>query len=355
MKRKVSIAIAGCTGAVGREAISILNKRSVLQHFGEIDLRLFASASSSGLNVTFHGESYPVCLLEERSLIENPADVVLFTAGSEVSRKLAPPAAKAGSIVIDNSSAFRMSPDVPLIIPEINAHLLADIPPGEGAIIANPNCSTILLAVVTFPLACRFGIEHMVVSTYQAVSGAGAAAMQELQQQTQNILAGQKATPRIFTEPCAFNVFSHDSAVDVQTGLNEEESKIIKEMKKIFSSSPSTLNTPGITCTCIRVPVFRAHCESVNLAFSKPVTVAEIRETLKQAPSVTLRDDRQQNDFPTPLKAENRDEVFAGRIRLDPSRNDNRGADLFLCGDQLRKGAALNALQIAEIILRNRI
>ncbi|MFG0251768.1 MAG: aspartate-semialdehyde dehydrogenase [Phycisphaerales bacterium JB038] len=344
-----TLAIVGCTGAVGREALAILEALPADDALTEVQLKLLASARSVGGKLSCRGIDYEIEELTKASF--TGVDLAIFSAGGDRSRTFAPFAANAGCVVIDNSSAFRMEPQTPLVVPEINADLIKTRSPGQGGIIANPNCSTILAAVVLFPLAAAFGIERAVLSTYQAVSGAGAAAMQELLTQTRAALDATPTAPGIFAEPCAFNLFSHDSAVDPETGRNVEEEKMLREIDKIFTSADRPVQPPRLSCTCIRVPVLRAHSESINLTLRQPAEEDALREVLAGAPGVQLRDDRQANDFPTPRKAECRDEVLVGRLLPDPSQPQGLGYDLFLSGDQLRKGAALNALQIARALL----
>jgi aspartate-semialdehyde dehydrogenase len=250
-----------------------------------------------------------------------------------------------------------MDPSMPLVIPEINPELLRQpapglkLPDGRGRIIANPNCTTIILLMALTPLRRTFGIERIIVSTYQAASGAGAKGIDELERLTRADLAGEPGAPQLFHEPYAFNLFSHNTAVDPVTGLNVEEQKVIAETRKIWND-PGVLVSP----TCIRVPVRRAHAESINVTLSRPATTDQVRAALAAFPGVSIVDDRAANAFPTPLKASGKDDVLVGRIRPDPSRCDDptrpaTGFDLFVCGDQLRKGAALNAVQIAELLL----
>jgi aspartate-semialdehyde dehydrogenase len=226
---------------------------------------------------------------------------------------------------------------------------MSRVPPAGGGVIANPNCSAIILVVAVSPLRAAFGLERMVVSTYQAASGAGAAAMDELATQTSAVLSGDEANPQIFAEPCAFNVFSHDTPVDASSGSNVEEQKVIEETRKIFDD-----NSLRMSVTCIRVPVLRAHAESLNLTLGTPASEADVRATLEAAPGVRVVDDRVANDFPTSLKASGGDDVLVGRIRGDRSQphQDGKysGFELFISGDQLRKGAALNAIQIADLL-----
>jgi len=260
-------------------------------------------------------------------------------------------AAAAGAVVVDNSSAFRMADGVPLVIPEVNPAAMAHVRLGMpgGAIVANPNCSTIIALMAVTPLrAAAGGLKRMVVSTYQAASGAGAAAMDELREQTRDVLEGRPAVPVIFPTPYAFNLFSHNSAVDQESGYNEEELKLVKETRKIWGD-----DSVRVAATCVRVPVMRAHAESINLELAGPLSVEAARAALEAFPGVTVIDDRAANRFPTPLDATTRDDVYVGRVRRDVSRDDERGLEIFVCGDQIKKGAALNAVQIAELVLKN--
>jgi aspartate-semialdehyde dehydrogenase len=269
-------------------------------------------------------------------------DIALFSAGASRSREFAPAAVKAGAVVVDNSSAYRMDPEVPLIVPEINPQKIKD----HKGIIANPNCSTIIGIVPVWPLHQINPVKRMVVSTYQAASGAGMSAMLELENQAREILAGKPPTRNVFPHQIAFNCFSHNSLLG-PNGYNEEETKMVKETRKIFDCAEI-----AITATCIRIPVMRAHCESINLEFTKPITPDQVREILKKAPGVSVLDDREHNRFPMPIDATGKDDIFVGRIRQDESLPNNRGINLWVSGDQLRKGAALNAVQIAEVLLK---
>ncbi len=331
---QAKLAILGATGAVGQEFLNILGERGI-----EADqLRLLASARSAGSTCTYRGKELSIEQVGPDSF--TGVDVALFSAGAEASRKWAPVAIDAGARVVDNSSAFRMDDDVPLVIPEINAAAI-----GQARLIANPNCSTIIMNMAVWPLHCRHRVQRIVVSTYQAASGAGRRAMLELEDQTRDVLDGKPAKPDVFPVRCAFNLFSHNTPIDEQ-GYNTEEAKMVHETRKIFG-----LPDMAITATCIRVPVLRAHSEAINLTFCDPVTAEEIRDILSQAPGLELMDDRENNRFPTPIDATGRDDCLVGRIRQDLSQPDGRGIDLFVCGDQLRKGAALNAVQIAERLL----
>jgi len=327
------VGVLGATGAVGTEILQLLAQRQ----FPVGELRLLASPRSAGQSLDFLGESLPVrpvCPSEFQNL-----DIVLASAGGSVSREWAPVAVKQGAVVIDNSSAFRLEPQVPLVVPEVNPHALQT----HQGIIANPNCTTILLCVVIYPLHQVQPIRRVVVATYQSASGAGARAMQELRQQTQQILENAPVTTEIFPYPLAFNLFPHNSPCNDQ-GYCQEEMKMLQESRKIMGVPDLRL-----TATCVRVPVLRAHSEAVNLEFAQPFPVAKAREILAQSPGVELVEDWQKNYFPMPIDASGKDAVLVGRIRQDLSHPC--GLDLWLCGDQIRKGAALNAVQIAEYLI----
>jgi len=328
------IAIVGATGAVGVEACAIIDQRNIAVE----RISLLASSRSAGKTMTVRGGRVAVRELTERSF--EGVEYAIFSAGAERSRRFAPAAVKAGAVVVDNSSAFRMDPQVPLVVPEINS----DDAKQHRGIIANPNCSTIIMNMAVWPLYRINPVRRIVVSTYQSASGAGAAAMEELRTQTAEHLAGRKVAPRVFPHPIAFNLFSHNTPIGPD-GYNTEEQKMIDETRKIFHD-PSI----AITATCVRVPVMRAHSEAINLTFERPITPNEVREILRSAPGVEVVDDRDANLFPMPIDASGRDNVLVGRIRQDASQPDGKGIDLFVCGDQLRKGAALNAVQIIELL-----
>ena len=304
---------------------------------------MLASARSAGRKYEFDGAEYTVEELTEKSF--NGVDIALFSAGGSISKKYGPIASDAGCTVVDNSSAFRMTEGVPLVIPEVNPEAMAGMKFGKGGIIANPNCSTIIALMAVTPLHRLAGVRRMVVSTYQAASGAGQAAMEELELQTRESLDGKPVTTKIFPFQYAFNLFSHNSPM-TENGYNEEEMKMVKETRKIWN-----YNDVNVTATCIRVPVMRAHAESINLEFDRDVTEEEALAALEKFPGVSIINDRANNRFPTPLDASNNDDVYVGRVRRDISRNDKRGLDLFVCGDQIKKGAALNAVQVAELLL----
>ena len=329
-----NVAIMGATGAVGTEFIRILEQRG----FPLKSLKLLASSRSAGKTLKFRGEDLVVEELTENSF--EGVDLVLASAGGSISKRFVPHAVEAGAVVVDNTSAFRMDPGVPLVVPEVNPEDIKD----HNGIIANPNCSTIIMNVPVWPLHKARPVRRVIVSTYQAASGAGAAAMAELEKGARAFLNGTEFTPEVLPHPAAFNVFSHDSAVGPD-GYNEEETKMVRETRKIFHC-PEIL----IAATCVRVPVMRAHSESINLEFGEPITEDEAREILADAPGIKIVDDRENSYFPMPLDATDQDDILVGRIRRDISQPDGRGIEMFVCGDQIRKGAALNAVQIAEML-----
>jgi len=328
------IAVVGATGAVGREFGVVLKQRG----FSAARYRLLASPRSAGRRIEWIDGPAEVEPLSPRAF--DGVELALFSAGSSVSREFAPLAKRAGTVVVDNSSAFRMDPDVPLVIPEVNPHAAA----AHRGILANPNCSAIILALALWPLHRAARVRRVVVATYQAASGAGARALAELEEQTRTVLSGGRPQPRVFPVPCAFNVFSHNSPVGPD-GYNQEESKIAAETRRIFDDPAIR-----IAATCMRVPVLRAHTEALAIEFERPMPAAQARELLAHAPGVRVLDDPAANRFPTPLDATGGDDVLVGRIRQDPTVPEQRGLQLICSGDQLRKGAALNAVQIAELL-----
>jgi aspartate-semialdehyde dehydrogenase len=327
------VAIAGATGAVGTEMLRVLERRG----FPVGSLRLLASSRSVGRRLAFRGEEVAVEELSHDSFSD--LDIVLSSTSGSLSREYTPSAVKAGATVIDNTSAYRMDPDVPLVVPEVNPD---DVGWHKG-IIANPNCSTIIAVVPLWPLQQAFGIKRFIACTYQAVSGAGNAAMAELEAQSRAALAGEECVVNEFTHRIAFNLFSHDSAI-AENGYNEEENKMLRETRKMFHN-----NHIMVSATCVRVPVFRAHSEALHIEFEQAVTADGVREVLLSAPGVRIVDDRADNYFPMPLEASEQDEVLAGRIRTDTALPN--GIAMFVSGDQLLKGAALNAVQIAELLV----
>lgn len=331
--RKYHVAIVGVTGAVGQEMLRLLAERD----FPVASLRCFASKRSAGKMLFFRSKEVVVEELTEESL--KGLDIVLFSAGKKISLQYAPIARDLGALVIDNSSAFRMDPNVPLIIPEINAHAMQQ----HHGIIACPNCSTAIMLMAVAPLHRRFKVKRIVAATYQAASGAGAEAMRELELETAARVQDRPFERKIFPFPYAFNLFTHNSTL-LDNGYVEEEMKMVEETRKILEDT-----TLRITATCVRVPVLRAHSEALNVEFERPVTEEEAYAILREAPGVKVLEDRRKNRFPMPIDASGQDAVFCGRIRKDLS-NPNT-LDLWVVGDQLLKGAALNAVQIAETII----
>lgn len=329
------VAIVGATGAVGMEMIGCLERR----RFPLRELRLLASARSAGRKLEFRGEPLAVRELTEASFAG--VDLALFSAGSSISKKYAPIAVRAGAVVIDNSSAFRMDPAVPLVVPEINPQAARE----HCGIIANPNCTAIISATPLWPIHKTNRIVRLLIASYQSASGAGAAAMEELRESTRAYLEGRAYQQRVLPHPYAFNVFSHNARVDPASGYNEEEIKVAQETAKIFGDSAIR-----VSATCVRVPVLRAHSVAISFECERPISPEEVRRLLDGAPGVKLVDDRERNYFPMPRDASGGDPILVGRIRQDSSDPSGRSIALFVAGDQLLKGAALNAVQIAEIL-----
>jgi aspartate-semialdehyde dehydrogenase len=334
MKNK-NVAIVGATGAVGREFVGCIENRGIAL----ASLKLLASARSAGKTQNFRGQELVVEELTENSFVG--VDIALFSAGSGISKQYAPLAVKAGAVVVDNSSAFRADAAVPLVIPEINARRIKD----HKGIIANPNCAAITTMVPLWPVHRVNPVRRLIVSTYQAASGGGAALMEELELSTRAYLDGKSYEPKVIKQPYAFNLFSHNTAIDMATGYNDEESKVIKETKKIFED-----DRIAVSATCIRVPVLRAHCVSMTFECERPITPAEVKALLATAPGVRLVDDWANNYFPMPKDASGQGDVLAGRIRKDLSDPSGKSISMFVAADQLLKGAALNAVQIAELL-----
>jgi aspartate-semialdehyde dehydrogenase len=326
------VAVAGATGAVGLEMLSVLLKRK----FPVRELTLLASARSAGKTLPFGEQTLPVKAMTKDSF--QGVDIALFSAGGSRSKEFAPHAVEAGAVVVDNSSFFRMDPQVPLVVPEINPQEIQR----HSGIIANPNCSTIAMVVPLSPLHKAFGVKRVVVCTYQASSGAGAQAMQELQEETLAVLQGRPYTRKVFPVQYAFNLFPHNSPMGAD-GYVEEEVKMVRETHKIMGD-PSI----RISATCVRVPVLRAHSEALNIEFARDVSPEEAYAVLRGAPGVEVFEDRAHNRWATPIDASGRDPVLVGRIRRDSSQPNT--LDLWLVSDQLLKGAALNAVQIAELL-----
>ena len=329
----LTVAILGATGAVGQELLELLAERS----FPLKELRLLASPRSAGQTVSFKGEALTVQPVSAETLAG--VDLVLASAGGSVSRHWAPLAVEQGAVVIDNSSAFRMDPQVPLVVPEVNPEATK----AHRGIIANPNCTTILLTLALAPLAALRPLRRVVVSTYQSASGAGARAMEELRLLSRMVLDGGSPVSEVLPHSLAFNLFLHNSPL-AESGYCEEELKMLNETRKIME-----LPKLRLSATCVRVPVLRAHSEAVNIEFEAPLKVEEARSALAAASGVELIEDFTDNRFPMPTDVTGRDPVAVGRIRQDLS--DPNALELWLCGDQIRKGAALNAVQIAELLM----
>ncbi len=335
--RNYHVAVVGATGAVGNEMIGVLEERN----FPVGKLTLLASERSIGKRLDFRGESYPVQVLKEDSF--KGVEIGLFSAGGGISQKFAPIAAEAGCVVIDNTSAFRMDPEVPLVVPEVNPADIGDY--RKKGVIANPNCSTIQMVVILKPIHDRARIRRVVVSTYQAVSGTGKKAMQELEDQTRNILNFREPEIKVYPHQIAFNCLPHID-VFLENGYTREEMKMVNETKKIMGDY-----SIAVTATTVRVPVFRGHSESVNVETERKITVPEVRRLMEAAPGVKLVDDPAGNVYPLAIDAAGKDETFVGRIREDESIPN--GINLWVVSDNLRKGAALNAVQIAEVLGRD--
>ena len=333
--RPLNVAVLGASGAVGQELLQLLEERD----FPVAELSLLASARSAGSTQQWNGQTLTVAEVNQESF--RGIDLVLASAGGSVSRRWREAITGSGAVMVDNSSAFRMEEGVPLVVPEVNP----DAAFSNSGVIANPNCTTILLTLALAPLAAKRTIRRVVVSTYQSASGAGARAMEELKQLSKVVLDGGTPVSEVLPHPLAFNLFLHDSPLQ-ENSYCEEEMKMVNETRKIMG-----LKDLPFTATCVRVPVLRAHSEAVNIAFDQPFPVEEARSLLKQAPGVELIEDVSSNRFPMPTDVTGRDPVAIGRIRQDIS--DPNALELWLCGDQIRKGAALNAVQIAELLIQS--
>jgi aspartate-semialdehyde dehydrogenase len=330
---KYNVAIVGATGLVGGLFIELLEQRN----FPITEIKLLASADSAGKQIKFQNQWRTVQVLNEKSF--KNIDFAFFSAGATVSQQYAPIAAASGSTVIDNSSAFRMEADVPLVVPEVNNHVLNT----HNKIIANPNCSTIQMVVVLKPLHQAFSLRRVIVSTYQAVSGTGKDAVSELSEQSLSILQNLEVTKRVYPHQIGFNLVPHIDKF-MPDGYTKEEIKMINETRKIMN-----LNNLRITSTCVRVPVFTGHSISLNAEFDKRLDMEVARSLLEESPGVVVTDDPVNSVYPTPSELVGRDEVFVGRMRRDESVDN--GLNLWVVADNLRKGAALNAIQIAELLI----
>ena len=336
MAKEYHVAVAGATGAVGNEMIRILEE----QEFPVASLKLLASSRSVGKTLDFRGESLHVEELREDSF--EGVDIALFSAGAGPSKKFSPAAAESGCVVIDNSSGWRMDPEVPLVVPEVNPHAVADY--RRKGIIANPNCSTIQMVVVLKPIYDAAGIERVVVSTYQAVSGTGKNAMDELTEQTRNLLTFQEVTPEVYPHRIAFNCFPHIGSF-LENGYTEEEMKMVHETHKIMED-PNI----RVSATTVRIPVFYGHSEAVNIQTGRKLSAKEARVLLFQAPGVRVMDNPDERIYPMPSEAAGINDTLVGRIREDISIEN--GLDLWIVADNIRKGAALNTVQIAELLVK---
>ena len=330
---KYHIAIAGATGAVGRKMLAILEERN----FPVDDLKLLASTRSAGKFLEFKGEKIAVEELRQSSFVN--MDIALFSAGAGISREFAPAAVKSNCVVIDNSSAYRMEKDIPLVVPEVNSDAIGDNP----GIIANPNCSTIQMVMVLKPIHEKFKIKRVVVSTYQSVSGSGQKAIDELKNQTRDLFSGNEVKVNVYPHQIAFNCLPHiDKFLD--NGYTKEEMKMINETRKILGD-----DSVQVCPTTVRVPVFYSHSEALNIETEGPITGSVVKELLKAQSGISVVDDPLNNEYPLAIEGEDKNEVFVGRIRDDISCE--RAVNLWVVSDNLRKGAALNAVQIAELLI----
>ncbi|PCJ62071.1 MAG: aspartate-semialdehyde dehydrogenase [Planctomycetota bacterium] len=325
-------AIMGATGAVGQELLELLDERN----FPLDSLKLLASKRSAGKKIKFKGEELIVEELTHDSF--QGLDLVLSSAGGSISKEFAPSAVKAGAVVVDNTSFYRMDPTVPLVVPEINPEKIKE----HNGIIANPNCSTILMLLPLWPLHQKFGVKRITAATYQAASGAGAQAMLELEEESVALAEGKEYKRTVIPHQYAYNLFPHNSPM-MENGYCEEEWKMVNETRKIFGEEDFC-----VSATCVRVPVLRAHSEALNIEFNNEIDIKEAYKVLEAAPGVEVFEKREENRWPMPIDASGKDPVYVGRLRKDIS-NPNC-IDLWLVGDQIRKGAALNAVQIAELL-----
>ncbi|MFO1518500.1 MAG: aspartate-semialdehyde dehydrogenase [bacterium] len=334
-KEKYNVAVVGATGAVGNEMLQVLEEH----RFPVDQLKLLASERSAGERLTYQNKSIPVEVLDEKSF--KGVDIALFSAGAGVSQRFAPIAWQSGAVVVDNTSAFRMDPEIPLVVPEVNPGDIAQYT--KRGIIANPNCSTIQMVVALKPIYDAVGIKRIVVSTYQATSGAGKRAMDELYQQTVDLFNQKEITKQKFPHQIAFNCLPHID-VFLDNGYTKEEMKMVNETKKIFHD-----NDVSVTATCVRVAVFGGHSESVNVETKSKLSAHDARDLLKKAPGVIVIDNPSKNEYPLAVSSVGKDEVLVGRIRDDESIPN--GLNFWIVADNIRKGAATNAVQIAEHLI----
>lgn len=337
MGKEFKVAVCGATGAVGRQMLQCLEERN----FPVADLRPLASERSAGKKVTYKGEEVPIQVLGKDSF--KGIQIALFSAGGSVSKEYGPVAAEAGAVVVDNSSAWRMDPDVPLVVPEVNPKDIRFYT--EKGIIANPNCSTIQMVVVLKPIHDLASIRRVVVSTYQAVSGTGQKAIAELQDQLKAMHEGRPVEKKVYPHQIAMNILPHID-VFLENGYTKEEMKMVNETRKIIGDQSIM-----VSATCVRVPVVYSHSEAVNITTDKKVSAHQVRSVLMNAPGVKVVDQPSENRYPMPLDAAGKDATFVGRIREDLSQEN--GIDLWVVADNIRKGAATNAVQIAEVLARD--
>lgn len=334
----MKIAIIGVTGSVGKEMLNCIDKLKI--KFTE--LKLYASENSKNKIIKFMSKDYKLKTVNSETF--NDLDVALFAIDSDLSKKYYEYAKNSKCLIIDNSSAFRMNPNIPLVIPEINYHMINE----NTKLIANPNCSTILLLLSLSKIYEKYGINRIIVSTYQAASGAGIKGMNELNNQYKEFSNGNIKSTKEFGRQYVNNIFSHNSAIDLDNGYNQEELKMINETKKILNN-----NKINISATCIRVPVLRAHCESINITLDRKASYENFISCLSSTKGIELVDDRINNKFPEPIDASNKFDVLVGRVRKDLGQTEDLGYELFISGDQILKGAALNAVQILKYVKDN--
>lgn len=336
--KKYNVGILGATGAVGQEMIKLLEERN----FPIDEIRFFASARSAGKKIQFNGNEYKV--EEAKKGVFKNIDILLGASPNELAIELIPSAVEQGCVVVDNSSAFRLDDNVPLVVPEVNPEAVKR----HKGLIANPNCATIIGLVAINKLNAHHKIKKIIVSTYQAVSGAGAGGITELDEQVAAISQNKEVTPKVFSHQIAYNLIPQIGGFN-DMGYSSEEMKFQNEGRKILENKDLKVN-----CTCVRVPVYRSHSESITLEFHDDVSIEEAEDILKNSPGVKYIKTENNGSLPMPLDTSDQDLVFVGRLRRDMSRDDNKGLSLWCCGDQIRKGAATNAIQIAELVIKNK-
>lgn len=336
--KKYNVGILGATGAVGQEMIKLLEERN----FPIDEIRFFASARSAGKKIQFNGNEYEV--EEAKKGVFKNIDILLGASPNELAIELIPSAIEQGCVVVDNSSAFRLDDNVPLVVPEVNPEAVKR----HKGLIANPNCATIIGLVAINKLNAHHKIKRVIVSTYQAVSGAGAGGITELDEQVKNISQNKEVTPKVFSHQIAYNLIPQIGGFN-DMGYSSEEMKFQNEGRKILENKDLKVN-----CTCVRVPVYRSHSESITLEFHDDISIEEAEDILKNSPGVKYIKTENNGSLPMPLDTSDQDLVFVGRLRRDMSRDDNKGLSLWCCGDQIRKGAATNAIQIAELVIKNK-